>query len=44
MSSRKAGKQVLNLAARRRALCREVVGDQIALIGDNAKIVIFPTR
>jgi topoisomerase-4 subunit A len=42
VSSRKAGKQVLNLAGETAALCREVVGDEIALIGDNAKIVIFP--
>ena len=42
VSFRKAGKQVLNVDGKAAALCREVVGDQLALIGDNAKIVIYP--
>jgi topoisomerase-4 subunit A len=38
---RKAGKQVLNVGADGAALCLEVTGDQVALIGDNGKILIF---
>ena len=41
VSFRKAGKQVLNVSGDRAALCREITGDQIALIGDNAKIVVY---
>jgi topoisomerase-4 subunit A len=39
---RKAGKQVLNVAPGEAALCLEASGDQLALIGDNGKILIFP--
>jgi topoisomerase-4 subunit A len=39
---RKAGKQVLNVAGQGAALCLEVAGDQMAVIGDNGKILIFP--
>jgi topoisomerase-4 subunit A len=39
---RKAGKQVLNVAPGEAALCLEAGGDQLALIGDNGKILIFP--
>ena len=39
VSGRKAGKQVMNGEA---ALTRVIDGDQLALIGDNSKIVIFP--
>ncbi len=42
VSFRKAGKQVLNVDGKAAAICREVVGDHIALIGDNAKILIYP--
>ncbi len=42
VSFRKAGKQVLNVGAEGAALCREVAGDHLALIGENAKVVIFP--
>jgi topoisomerase-4 subunit A len=39
---RKAGKQVLNVDGEGAALCLEVAGDHLALIGDNGKILIFP--
>jgi topoisomerase-4 subunit A len=40
---RKAGKQVLNANGEGAALCLEANGDHLALIGDNGKILIFPT-
>jgi topoisomerase-4 subunit A len=40
---RKAGKQVLNVDGEAAALCLEVAGDHLAIIGDNGKILIFPT-
>jgi topoisomerase-4 subunit A len=39
LATRKAGKQVLNGVAN---ICLEVVGDQVAVVGDNGKILIFP--
>jgi topoisomerase-4 subunit A len=39
---RKAGKQVLNVAGEGAALCLEAIGDHLALIGDNGKILVFP--
>ncbi len=39
ISFRRAGKQVLNGEA---LVCLEAVGDQLAVIGDNGKILIFP--
>jgi topoisomerase-4 subunit A len=43
LSDRRAGKQVLNLAeGDTAALCIAAVGDHIALIGDNRKLLIFP--
>jgi topoisomerase-4 subunit A len=39
---RKAGKQVLNVGADGAAICLEPTGDELALIGDNGKILIFP--
>ena len=39
----KAGKQVLNLGDRARALvCRVVDGDHVATVGENRKVLIFP--
>jgi len=42
LANRKAGKQVLTVDAAGAAFCMEVVGDQIAVVGDNGKILIFP--
>jgi topoisomerase-4 subunit A len=39
---RRAGKQVLNVDAKGAALCLPMTGDQVAVIGDNGKILIFP--
>jgi topoisomerase-4 subunit A len=39
---RKAGKQVLNVDDGAAAVCIEAKGDQLAVVGDNAKILIFP--
>ena len=39
---RKAGKQALNVDDEGAALCLEVTGDHVAIIGDNGKILIFP--
>ena len=39
ISFRRAGKQVLNGEA---LVCLEATGDQLAVIGDNGKILIFP--
>ena len=39
----KAGKQVLSLAAGvKTALCRRITGDQVAVVGDNRKMLVFP--
>ena len=40
---RRAGKQVLNAGAKGAAVCLPVIGDHLAVIGDNGKILIFPT-
>jgi topoisomerase IV subunit A len=42
LANRKAGKQVLTVDAAGAAFCMEAVGDQIAVVGDNGKILIFP--
>jgi topoisomerase-4 subunit A len=42
LAFRKAGKQVLNVDGDAAALCLEVAGDHLAIIGDNGKILIFP--
>ena len=42
LAFRKAGKQVLNVDSGAAALCLEVTGDHLSIIGDNGKIVIFP--
>jgi len=39
---RKAGKQVLNVENSSALACLEAVGDQLAVVGDNGKILIFP--
>ena len=39
LATRKAGKQVLNGVAN---ICLEVAGDQVAVVGDNGKILFFP--
>jgi topoisomerase-4 subunit A len=39
----RAGKQILNLRAGTRAqVCRRVVGDHVAAIGENRKMLVFP--
>ena len=42
LAFRKAGKQVLNVDGEAAALCLEVTGDHLSIIGDNGKILIFP--
>jgi topoisomerase-4 subunit A len=42
IANRKAGKQVLNVDGGEALVCLEVEGDQLAVVGDNAKILIFP--
>ncbi|WP_297508142.1 DNA topoisomerase IV subunit A [uncultured Caulobacter sp.] len=42
LANRKAGKQVLTVDDKGAAFCMEAVGDQLAVIGDNGKILIFP--
>jgi topoisomerase-4 subunit A len=39
---RRAGKQVLNAGAKGAAVSLPLTGDQLAVIGDNGKILIFP--
>ncbi|HEY9217482.1 MAG TPA: DNA topoisomerase IV subunit A [Phenylobacterium sp.] len=39
---RRAGKQVLNVDGKAAAISLPITGDQIAVIGDNGKILIFP--
>lgn len=40
----RGGKQILNVEGTKAALCREVKGDHIALIGKNRKLLIFKTE
>jgi topoisomerase-4 subunit A len=42
LANRKAGKQVLNVDGGSGLSCLEAEGDQLAVIGDNGKILIFP--
>ena len=43
LSERKAGKQVLNVKpGEELALCVEAVGDHIAVVGENRKMLVFP--
>ena len=41
VSFRRAGKQVLNVEADGAIICLEAVGDHLAVIGDNGKILAF---
>ena len=43
LAQTRAGKQVLSLGAGvKTALCRKVLGDAIAVVGDNRKVLVFP--
>jgi topoisomerase-4 subunit A len=42
VSFRKAGKQVLTVEGKGAAVCLEADGDQVGVIGDNGKILVFP--
>ena len=43
LAQTRAGKQVLTLGAGvKTALCRKVVGDAVAVVGDNRKMLVFP--
>ena len=42
LANRKAGKQVLNVDGGEALVCLEADGDHLAVVGDNAKILIFP--
>ena len=42
LANRKAGKQVLNVDGGEALLCLDADGDQLAVVGDNGKILIFP--
>jgi topoisomerase-4 subunit A len=42
LAFRKAGKQVLTVDDAGAAVCMELQGDHIAVVGDNGKILIFP--
>ena len=41
LASKRGGKQVLTVDKAGAALCLEAVGDQLAVVGDNGKILIF---
>ncbi len=43
LAQTRAGKQVLTLGAGvKTALCRKAVGDTVAVVGDNRKVLVFP--
>ena len=42
VASKRAGKQVLTVDSKGAAFCLEATGDQIAVVGDNGKALIFP--
>ena len=42
LASKRGGKQVLTVDKAGAAFCMELVGDHLAVIGDNSKILIFP--
>ena len=42
LSTRRAGKQVLSVDGAGAAFCMVAAGDHVAVLGDNAKILIFP--
>jgi topoisomerase-4 subunit A len=45
LAQTRAGKQVLTLGAGiKTALCRKVVGDTVAVVGDNRKVLVFPLK
>ncbi|MBS0272217.1 MAG: DNA topoisomerase IV subunit A [Proteobacteria bacterium] len=39
----RGGKQILNVEGTKAALCREMIGDHIAIVGQNRKLLIFKT-
>ena len=43
IASKRGGKQVLTVDAKGVAACLTLEGDQLAVVGDNGKILIFPT-
>ena len=43
VSFRKAGKQVLTVDQAGAVFCQEIIGDHLAVIGDNGKILVYPT-
>jgi topoisomerase-4 subunit A len=42
LASKRGGKQVLTVDAKGVAVCQPLQGDQLAVVGDNGKILIFP--
>jgi topoisomerase-4 subunit A len=42
LANRKAGKQVLNVEGDKALICIPADGDQVAVLGDNGKALIFP--
>ena len=42
LANRRAGKSVLNVDGGESRLCLEAAGDMLAVVGDNAKLLIFP--
>jgi topoisomerase IV subunit A len=43
LAQTRTGKQVLSLGAGvKAALCRKVIGDHVAVVGDNRKVLVFP--
>ncbi|HEY4029677.1 MAG TPA: DNA topoisomerase IV subunit A [Caulobacteraceae bacterium] len=42
IASKRGGKQVLTVDAKGVALCLPLQGDQLAVVGDNGKILVFP--
>jgi topoisomerase-4 subunit A len=43
LAQTRAGKHVLSLGAGvKTAICRKVVGDHVAVVGDNRKVLVFP--
>ena len=42
LANRRAGKSVLNVDDGESLLCLEAAGDQLAVIGDNGKVLVFP--
>ena len=42
IATKRAGKQVLNVAEGEALVCARIAGDQVAVIGENRKILVFP--